>query len=106
MKLQEISQLILLQVQHNIECGKDDKFTIEEIEDIIQRKAINIIEPEGVYEKGKYYDGLGTYIGIIDTHPFGENYFKRQHHFSEPSLDEDKRSVNKVNEILIREIQK
>jgi len=98
--------LILLQVQHNEQCGKDDKFTIEEIEGIIQRRVVNILEPEGVYEKGVEYDGLGKYIGIVDTHPFGENYFKRQHHFAQPSIDGDKRSCSMISEVLIREIQK
>lgn len=106
MNLQEISQLILLQVQHNNECGKDDKFTIEEITNIIQRRIINVLEPEGVYEKGVEYDGVGVYVGIVDTYPFGENYFKRQHHFIQPPADGDQRKVSTINEILIREIQK
>src|SRR5680860_1183552 len=101
MKLQEISKLILLQVQHNNGCGKDYKFTIDEIEDIIQRRVVNILEPEGVYEIGKHYEGLGKYIGITDTYPFGEDYFKRQHHFSQPSLNEDYRKVNTINKVLI-----
>lgn len=40
MDLKEIASLILLQVQHNAECGKDDKFTIEEIADIMDRRVL------------------------------------------------------------------
>jgi hypothetical protein len=37
--LQEVAGLILLQVNHNRECGKDDKFTKDEIADIIHRRV-------------------------------------------------------------------
>jgi hypothetical protein len=40
--LKEVANSILLQVNHNKECGKDDKFTIEEIEDIIKRRVLKI----------------------------------------------------------------
>lgn len=39
--LNNIARLILLQVQHNIDCGKDDKFTIDEIAEIINRRVVN-----------------------------------------------------------------
>lgn len=45
--IREIAELILLQVNHNRECGKDDKFTIDEIVDIIKRRMnfnANIID--------------------------------------------------------------
>ena len=38
--LQEVARLILLQVDHNRECGKDDKFTKDEIADIINRRVV------------------------------------------------------------------
>lgn len=38
--IKETARLILLQVDHNRECGKDDKFTIEEIADIINRRVM------------------------------------------------------------------
>jgi hypothetical protein len=37
--LQEVAGLILLQVNHNRECGKDDKFTKDEIADIIHMRV-------------------------------------------------------------------
>lgn len=104
MDLQEASRLVLLQVQHNVDCGKDDKFTIEEIEDIIKRRVVNILEPEGVYEKGKHYEDLGEYIGIIDTHPWGADYFLRQHQFRVPTSDN--REPSYINKVLIREVKK
>jgi len=106
MKLQEISKLILLQVQHNNDCGKDDKFTIDEIEDIIKRRVVNILEPEGVYEIGSYYEGLGTYAGIFNTYPWNCDYIKRQHRFIEKTQSNDRSATAKINEILIREIKK
>lgn len=38
--LQEVARLILLQVDYNRECGKDDKFTKDEIADIINRRVV------------------------------------------------------------------
>ena len=38
--LKDIAGLILLQVDHNRECGKDDKFTLMEIADIINRRVV------------------------------------------------------------------
>jgi hypothetical protein len=37
--LQEVAGLILLQVNHSRECGKDEKFTKDEIADIIHRRV-------------------------------------------------------------------
>ena len=48
--INEIAKLILLQVKHNQECGKDDKFTIDEIEHIIERR---IYETEMCYTFSK-----------------------------------------------------
>ena len=39
-ELIELANLILLQVNHNKECGKDDKFTIDEIADMIDRRVV------------------------------------------------------------------
>jgi hypothetical protein len=36
--LKEVAKLILLQVQHNKACGKEDVWTIDEIVDIIERR--------------------------------------------------------------------
>lgn len=104
MDLQEVSKLILLQVQHNTECGKDDKFTIEEIENIIQRRIINVIEPDSVYKVGQYYEDFGYYIGIMDEYPFGADYFVRNHHFRIPT--DGSGTPSKINKIFIREIKK
>jgi len=38
--LKEVERLIILQVDHNRECGKDDKFTKDEIADIINRRVV------------------------------------------------------------------
>lgn len=104
MDLQEISKIILLHVQHNSKCGKDEKFTIEEITDILQRRVVNIIEPENVYEKGKYYDELGYYIGIVDEYPCGEDYFIKNHCFRVPVKGNG--IPSKINKVFIREIKK
>ena len=56
------------------------------------------------YEKGKYYEGLGTYLGIIYNHPFGDDYVVKEHKFVEPN--EDARSASKVNTIEIEKIKK
>lgn len=107
MDLKEISNLILTQVKHNQECGKDDKFTLEEIEDIITRRVINILEPEGVYEIGKAYDGLGKYVGIVDNYPWGVDYFRREHKFvAENTSGSGISKVSDINTILIREIKR
>lgn len=104
MNLQEISKLILLQVQHNNECGKDDKFTLEEIESIIKRRVVDVLEPENVYNIGEYYDGLGYYIGIVDTYPWGVDYFVKTHQFRIPTSG--KVTPSEINQVFIREIKK
>ena len=37
MDIKKIAELILLQVDHNRECGKDDKFTLIEITAILRK---------------------------------------------------------------------
>ena len=46
--LQEVARLILLQVDHNRECGKDDKFTKDEIADIINRRVVKKLNEPAV----------------------------------------------------------
>ena len=46
--LQEVARLILLQVDHNRECGKDDKFTKDEIADIINRRVFKKLNEPAV----------------------------------------------------------
>ena len=55
------------------------------------------------YEKGQWYDE-GRYIGIVDTYPWGENYFVRNHHFMEdyPVGKEP----SKINQIFIDKINR
>jgi len=80
----------------------------EKVEKLIQEKVVDILEPEGVYEKGKYYDGLGKYIGIVDSHPYGADYYVKNHHFAVmPSGDKTTGgNVAKINKVKIREIKK
>ena len=63
----------------------------------------DIDELESPYKKGQLYE-LGIYLGIVDTYPFGENYFIRNHHFSVPSKKTNK--VRKINKIFIRKVKK
>ena len=102
--IQEISELILAQVRHNSSCGKDDKFTVEEISGIIKRRVVDVFEPENIYKKDVFYDYLGHYIGVVDTYPSGADYFVRNHHFRIPSKDSN--SVCEVRRVFIREIKK
>jgi len=107
MNLDEISEDIIRQVTHNIDCGKDERFATLEIKSIIQKKIVDVLEPEGVYEKGKHYDGLGKYIGVVDSYPYGADYFRREHKFvQEPNKETTGGKVSAVNTILIREIKK
>ena len=55
--LQEVARLILLQVDHNRECGKDDKFTKEEIADIIDRRVVKKLTIPAVINSLSYLDG-------------------------------------------------
>ena len=105
--LKETSELILKQVQHNVDCGKDDKFTIKEIEDILQKRVVNILEPENVYEQGKEYPNLGKYIGVINEYPHGKDYFNQQHYFSQNPVGKDVgRKCNTINKIFIKKIKR
>ncbi|MEK6828542.1 MAG: hypothetical protein AABY15_00215 [Nanoarchaeota archaeon] len=56
------------------------------------------------YEPGKYYDGLGYYIGIVDTYPWGVDYYLKNHTFRIPS--DSSWHPSKINEVLIKKISK
>ncbi len=58
------------------------------------------------YEKGKYYEGLGKYLGIIKVYPHNEDYGLRNHKFVENIPSNDKRACAKINEILIEKIKR
>ena len=55
--LQEVARLILLQVDHNRECGKDDKFTKDEIADIINRRVVKKLTMPAVINSLSDLDG-------------------------------------------------
>lgn len=106
MDLDKICEEIVVQVQYSSSVMAGREKIKEYVKDILQKKVIDILEPENVYKKGQYYDGLGVYIGIVDTYPWGEDYFRREHCFS---VDPDCGHVGKVceiNRVLIREIRK
>lgn len=65
-------------------------------------KTMNILNP---YTKGVVYEGLGTYIGIITTWPFGEDYVIRNHTFADKTVS-DARTSAKVNEVFIDQLPK
>jgi hypothetical protein len=47
MDLKEVAELIILQVNHNKDCGKEDCFTVEEIVDLIQKRVQdNVVLPD------------------------------------------------------------
>jgi len=89
------------------ELGASTLSLEREIKRIIKDNVLDILEPDNVYEVGKYYEGLGTYLGIFDTYPYNRDYFKRQHHFAEDtSIGNTTGNVTKIKEVLIREIRK
>jgi hypothetical protein len=108
MDLPKVSKEIvnLVSVLNNRHTTFDER--VESVEKLIKEKIINILEPESVYEKGKYYDGLGKYVGIVDTYPHGADYFVRNHHFAVmPGGDKITGGhVAKINKVKIREIKK
>lgn len=88
--------------------GASENSIKREVNRIIKKNVVNILEPECVYEKGKYYDGLGKYIGIVDTHPYGADYYVKNHHFAVmPSKGAvTGGNVAHINKVKIREIKK
>jgi len=60
---------------------------------------------ESNYEEGKYYEGLGKYLGIITVHPYDKDYVLKKHKFVE-KINDNTRKAAKVNEILIEKIKK
>ncbi len=109
MDLTNISRDIvqLVQLKQRIPNEDIDSIT-ESVENFINKKVVNVLEPNGVYEKGKYYEGFGVYIGIVDTYPFGENYYVRNHHFSveDPKGTTTTKDVKRINKVFIREFKK
>lgn len=56
------------------------------------------------YEIGTYYEGLGYYIGIVDTYPWSADFYLRNHTFRIPS--KNNWSPSTINEVLIEKISK
>jgi hypothetical protein len=105
MNLKEISRDIVAEIQFREKFQEEDfKSLSEKVEKILKKQVVNILEPESVYEKGEVYEGYGEYIGIVDTYPYGTDYFLRQHHFRIPT--DGSNVPSKINQILIREIKK
>ena len=66
--LKEVARLILLQVDHNKECGKDDKFTIDEIADIIDRRVVKLfLIPPVISSVCLFCNGSGK-VGNLDEY--------------------------------------
>lgn len=71
--LQEVARLILLQVDHNRECGKDDKFTKDEIADIINRRVVKklnepaVSKSESIEREALLLAFLEGYIKLRDS---------------------------------------
>ena len=55
MDLKEIAKLIILQVDHNRDCGKEDCFTVDEVADIIDRRVNNVVSDDVI--KRAFYAG-------------------------------------------------
>jgi len=109
MDLQQISKDIVNQVNFRQNFIDSTFESVSEIiEKMIQEKVVNILEPQCVYEKGNLYEGLGKYIGIVDTYPYGTDYYVRNHHFAViPEGDKVAGgNVAKINKVKIREIKK
>lgn len=107
MNLNQISKDIVAEIQFREKFeGENFESLSKKVEKILKEQVVNILEPEGVYEMEKYYDGLGTYVGIFNTYPWNCDYIKIQHRFIENNNSKDRDATAKINEILIREIQK
>jgi hypothetical protein len=92
--INEIAKLILLQVKHNQECGKDDKFTIEEIENIIERR---IYETEMCYTFSK--DDLDKLEGyLIPFHDLTNGVFDYGAYPNDPNEELPKEIQDKADE--------
>jgi hypothetical protein len=106
MDLDKICEEIVVQVQYSSSVMADRENIKDYVKEIVQRKIVDVLEPENVYQKGEYYEGLGTYIGIVDTYPWNQDYFRREHCFSKDMGCENLGKVCEINRILIREIRK
>lgn len=54
----------------------------------------------GEYIKGKIYEGLGKYLGVVTVYPYNEDYTYTEHKFVE-APPKDGRASAKVNTIFI-----
>ena len=70
--LQEVARLILLQVDHNRECGKDDKFTKDEIADIINRRVVKKLTMPAVINSLSDLDGKTMLVKFKVSVPFNQ----------------------------------
>ena len=55
-----------------------------------------------IYTKGQWYE-QGLYVGVVDTYPWGANYFVRNHHFMEDNPVGN--NPAKINQIFIEKIK-
>lgn len=107
MDLTKISKDIVCEIQFREKFASANLDSLAKyVEKILKEEIVNILEPENVYQKGQYYDGLGVYIGIVDTYPWGEDYFRREHRFSVDPSCAKVGKVCEINRVLIREIRK
>jgi hypothetical protein len=105
MDLRQISKEIVSEIQFREKFIDANLESLADfVEKIIKEQIINILDPENVYEKGKYYDELGYYIGIVDEYPNGADYFIKNHCFRIPTQGSG--IPSKINKVLIREIKK
>jgi len=105
MDLNQISKDIVAEIQFREKFQEENFESLaKKVEKMLEKQVVNILEPEGVYEKGVLYEGHGEYIGIVDTYPYGADYFVRNHHFRIPTPGRNEPSI--INQILIREIKK
>lgn len=57
------------------------------------------------YKIGKFYEGLGKYIGDLTVYPWNEDYALKVQRFAEEQ-PEDGRKCPKINEVVIEKIKR
>lgn len=72
--LNEVARLIILQIDHNRECGKDDGYTMEEVAGIIEKRVLGdkrkaIIKPVFMYSREPFEGWTNRFVMqmIIDN---------------------------------------
>jgi len=65
--LNEVARLIILQIDHNRECGKDDGYTMEEVAGIIEKRVLGeerkaIIKPVFMYSREPFEGWTNRYL--------------------------------------------